>query len=331
MKIDTGFGAGLKGTVAIALVALGAGCSGSSSPKPTSGEGGTPPPSAWRAAVGAGGTLVQTFDDRAWAARVVPGVAGVDLLGVACVGNTAGWAVGEHGTVVHTLDGGLHWLAQDPHTTVTLRAIRFGDAEHGLLVGDFGTLDVTHDGGATWLTVATGVSVALRGAAVAEDTFLAVGDAGTVLRSVDGGVSFVAQHLAGAGDLRSVAMDPGGHLVLAVDSLGGAWASTDRGATFAREMSAGVPLAAVALQADGTLAVAVGAAGALRVRDSRGAWTSVASGTTADLHAALVEEGAAYIGGDDGTLLAAHDLARPQQWERIATGTRAALWSLDDL
>jgi photosystem II stability/assembly factor-like uncharacterized protein len=320
----------LGGVVALALAML-AGCNDNSSPKPTSSEGGTAPTPQWRAAVGAGGTLVQTFDDHAWAARVVPFATGVDLLGVACVGNANGWAVGARGAVAHTTDGGLSWRAEDAHTTATLRAIRFVDARRGLLVGDDGTLDVTGDGGATWRTAATGVTTTLRGVAVAGDAFLAVGDDGTVLRSVDAGGTFATVRVDGAGDLRSVAMDPGGHLALAVDARGVAWSSTDRGATFTREETGSAALAAVALRDDGTVAVAVGARGALVWRDATGGWRSADSGTTADLHAALLEGEAAYLAGDEGTLLVAHEFHANAAWQRISTGTSSALFALDDL
>ena len=334
MKNDTRLGGGLAAAVAVAVVACALGCDNSSSPAPKpSGEGGTttPPTPAWRAAVGAGGTLVQTFDDRAWATRVVPLAAGIDLLGVTCVGNADGWAVGQRGAVAHTTDGGFVWTLQDAHTSATLRAIHFGDAQHGLLAGDDGVLAVTRDGGATWLTVATGAHAALRGVAIAGSTLLAVGDGGTVLRSVDGGASFALLHVDGAGDLHGVAMDPGAHLVLAVDTLGGAWASTDRGATFVREMRGVAALHAVSLRDDGAAAIAVGSGGVVQVRDAHGRWTAAASGTSAELHAALVEDGAAYAAGDDGTLLVSHDVSHPEQWERIDTGTRAALFALDDL
>ena len=323
---------GLAGTATLALAVL-AGCN-DSSPKPTSSDGGPAPSPAWRAAVGAGGTLVQTFDDHAWAARVVPLAAGVDLLGVACVGNANGWAVGARGAVAHTTDGGLSWTAEDAHTTATLRAIRFVDAQRGLLVGDAGTLEVTGDGGATWRTVQTGVASTLRSVAVAGETFLAVGDDGRVLRSLDAGGTFATVHVPGAADLRGVAMDPGGHLALAVDAHGVAWSSTDRGATFTREATSSAALDAISVRDDGTVAVAVGGRGAIQLRDAAGRWRSADSGTTADLHAVLLERDTSYIAGAAGTLLVGRDFSGSSavtSWQRIATGTDAELFALDDL
>ena len=61
-----------RGALAIGLVALAGACTSSTTPK-QSGDGGSTGPVAWRAAVGAGGTLVQTFDDQTWAPRVIQG------------------------------------------------------------------------------------------------------------------------------------------------------------------------------------------------------------------------------------------------------------------
>ena len=121
---------GVAGVMAITW-----GCSSSDTKKPTAATDGgttnapaptttatTPPPDpqpGWRAAVGAGGVIVQTFDERAWETR---SAAPHDLYGVACVGNALGWAVGPGGAIAHTTDGGRTWRAQQSGTRETLRA-----------------------------------------------------------------------------------------------------------------------------------------------------------------------------------------------------------------
>ena len=158
---------------------------------------------------------------------------------------------------------------------------------------------------------------------------IVVGDGGVVLRSADEGASFALSSIAGAGDLRSVASDSDAHLVLAVDG-GAVWASTDGGQHFARETTAGAPLEAVALSDDGTLAIAAGAHGTVLERSADAMWRSVPSGTTADLHAAVIVEGSRhYVAGESGTLLESAD--RGTTWSRVTTSSRAALYSLDDL
>jgi photosystem II stability/assembly factor-like uncharacterized protein len=93
--------------------------------------------------------------------------------------------------------------------------------------------------------------------------------------------------------------------VLAVDSAGNIWSSTDRGRSFWRETIAPAPLSSVSLSHFGDYAVAVGARGTALYRNAAGAWRTVQTGTTKDLNAALVPHHASrsYIAGDDGTLL----------------------------
>jgi photosystem II stability/assembly factor-like uncharacterized protein len=316
-----------RGALAATMVlALASGCKNSS---PKSGDGGTS--SAWVAAVGAQGVFVQTFDDVSWTARAVDAR---DLFAVTCFGNLDGWAAGDAGALAHTMDGGQTWTWQDAHASVSLRAIRFASATLGVVAGDAGALAVTTDAGVTWRTVAPLTSASLHGLAVASNAgvILAVGDGGVVLRSADEGASFVLTHIAGAGDLRSVASDPDAHLVLAVDTLGAVWASTDAGEHFAREAAAGASLDAVAMTDDGTLAIAAGAHGTVLERAADATWQPVSSGTTVDLHAAvIVGDGGSrhYVAGESGTLLESAD--RGATWSPVTTSTRAALYSLDDL
>ena len=79
--------------------------------------------------------------------------------------------------------------SRTPTSAATLRAIRFATSSDGVVAGDDGALAVTHDGGATWTLATPVTSATLRAAAVAVTVglTLVVGDAGTVLRSTDGG------------------------------------------------------------------------------------------------------------------------------------------------
>src|SRR5262249_39727951 len=158
------------------------------------------PPVGWRAAVGLGGVMVQTFDEATWESRVV---SSGDLFAVACIGNLRGWAAGAGGAIAHTEDGGRTWAAETSHLTTTLRAIRFRDASFGIVAGDGGALATTHDGGVTWSSVASSTTSALRGVAIAQSAGVAivVGESGVVLRSTDGAKSFERIAIDGATDL----------------------------------------------------------------------------------------------------------------------------------
>lgn len=60
------------------------------------------------------------------------------------------FAVGERGIVVRSDDGGRHWTQVAAPVSVTLTALRFADAQHGIAVGHGGTVLVTDDGGEHW-------------------------------------------------------------------------------------------------------------------------------------------------------------------------------------
>ncbi len=70
-----------------------------------------------------------------------------------------GWAVGDHGVVLHTDDGGQHWTPQVSGVTCTLNSVCFVDARYGWAAGGMaypylhdstGVVLSTRDGGLSW-------------------------------------------------------------------------------------------------------------------------------------------------------------------------------------
>ena len=76
-----------------------------------------------------------------------------------------GWVVGDHGTIIHTADGGATWEGQRSGTLHKLKSVFFTDAQHGWAVGGMSLHETdginlglwipdcivaTTDGGATW-------------------------------------------------------------------------------------------------------------------------------------------------------------------------------------
>lgn len=133
-----------------------------------------------------------------------------------------GWAVGDRGTILHTLNGGDHWDYQQSGTLAPLFAVDFADASTGVVVGGYyepdtlisrGVALLTRDGGVTWrrlevdLPCLRDVRVHLDGTiVVAGDYSLVHGSA--ILVSYNGGRSWNAvvtqqttriQQLAGDG------------------------------------------------------------------------------------------------------------------------------------
>jgi photosystem II stability/assembly factor-like uncharacterized protein len=71
------------------------------------------------------------------------------LLGAAQAGSRL-LAVGERGVIVRSDDAGRSWAQAATPVSVTLTAVRFSDAQHGIAVGHGGTVLVTEDGGTHW-------------------------------------------------------------------------------------------------------------------------------------------------------------------------------------
>jgi len=72
------------------------------------------------------------------------------LLDVFFVNEKIGYAIGNNGTIIKTLNGGISWESQISNTTETLRRVFFIDEQNGWIVGMVGEILTTNDGGANW-------------------------------------------------------------------------------------------------------------------------------------------------------------------------------------
>lgn len=131
-------------------------------------------------------------------------------------------AVGERGLVLASDAKVASWQQQSVPVSVTLTALRFVDATHGVAVGHGGVVLVTSDAGANWRVVLDGQ----RAAQVALDAARATGDAGIV---------GVAERLVAEGadkPFLDVHM-PSPRTLVVVGAYGLAFASEDGGRTWA--------------------------------------------------------------------------------------------------
>ncbi|HJV28445.1 MAG TPA: YCF48-related protein [Aromatoleum sp.] len=135
---------------------------------------------AW--AVGEFGAVLRSTDRGATWSRVLPEEdrAWNDI---AFVGDS-GWLVGEFGALMRTTDGGANWQAVATPNKVSLMALAFRDAAHGVAVGLAGTLLVTSDGGASWRQVPAFTREHFYSVMWDDGRWLAVGDKG-VMASAD--------------------------------------------------------------------------------------------------------------------------------------------------
>lgn len=81
-------------------------------------------------------------------------------------------AVGERGIVILSDDGGRQWRQVAVPVSVTLTAVRFTDAQHGIAVGHGGVVLTSVDGGESWTSKLDGK----RAAQLAHEAAVASGD-----------------------------------------------------------------------------------------------------------------------------------------------------------
>jgi photosystem II stability/assembly factor-like uncharacterized protein len=272
--------------------------------------GGPPGPGkAWAAFTGSDGVFGQTFGDDPWSVRTVTSG---DLYAVSCVTNSSGWVAGANGYIAHTADGGRSFVTEWSPFASPLRALSFADESLGVVAGDGGTLAITQDGGVHWTAKPSGTHATLRAAsaaAAASGLLLVVGDGATLVTSRDGGGSWQAGSIDGAADLHGVAITPDAKEVLAVDSAGAVWSSTDAARSFVRVFAAPAALDAVQMLPTGD-AIAVGVRGTAVAHLGGSSWSVLSTGTTVELHAGAIApgDGSMYVAGEGGTLLESKDL-----------------------
>jgi len=79
------------------------------------------------------------------------------------VSATIGWAVGEHGTILNTTNGGIKWTLQLSGGIKFLEDVSFTDTNNGTIVGVAGTILRTTNSGTTWIEQTSGTTAFLQG------------------------------------------------------------------------------------------------------------------------------------------------------------------------
>jgi photosystem II stability/assembly factor-like uncharacterized protein len=165
-------------------------------------------------AVGDNGRIMTTADDcKTWTMQV-SGTTN-DLLGVAARynGSGAAFAVGQHGTILHTTDG-TAWTAQTSGTTHDLRGVAIDNLTTAYAVGEHGVILKTTDSGGTWTAQTSGVGTRLDSIVINGSDVYAVGEAGVILKTTDGGTTWTPQSSGTTRELRTVSSESGVTLVI---------------------------------------------------------------------------------------------------------------------
>ncbi len=124
------------------------------------------------------------------------------------VNASTGFVVGYLATIRKTTNGGLNWTTITPPVNNDYGGISFINSDTGLAVGPPGLLIETYNGGTTWIT-RTYLGSGLRNVQfVTPNRAYAVGSAG-IIRSVDGGVSWIRMSTTQVGGLYFTSEDIG--------------------------------------------------------------------------------------------------------------------------
>lgn len=234
-------------------------------------------------AVGDRGYIVLSDDEgRSWRRAKSP--AAPLLTAVEMLDAKTGWAVGHDSVILATTDGGENWAQQfsAPSEQRPLLDILFLDKDRGYAVGAYGAFYETTDGGKTWNARKVieddkhlNAIVPLPGGAI-----VVLGEAGTILRSEDGGGTWkpIASPYKGslfggvvAEDGALVAFGLRGRIFRTADG-GKAWKAIDNASVASLMGGTRLP--------DGTLVLA-GAGGTVLVsRDNGQSFGPLATGVT---------------------------------------------------
>lgn len=165
-------------------------------------------------AVGEWGAVLSTVDGRRWQQVRTP--TDETLTAVQFIDARHGFAVGHHGTVIASSDGGASWTLRtpDPSSVEPYLGLHFLDARHGFLVGSFGKLHETRDGAVSVVQRDIGQGDRhLKGIGGAGALLVIASEEGTVYCSTDRGRSFRASGTGYRGSFWGAAVVDGAALV----------------------------------------------------------------------------------------------------------------------
>jgi photosystem II stability/assembly factor-like uncharacterized protein len=274
------------------------------------------------------------------------------LSGVFFVDRDHGWVVGSNGTLLATEDGGAKWLRQtlpERQRNEALNDVWFINSGRVLLLGEYGLFNrkgdidwservflmMSKDRGANWEAEtlrSPHASILLRMSFANDQIGWAVGESGTIQRTIDGGATWALQEASTRKLLYDVAAIDDSH-AWAVGAGGTILRTVDGGRNW-DEQSSGVPQSLRAVHfADSQRGWAVGSKGTIISTVNGGArWRRQTSGVELNLNDVVflnAKEGRGegpregWIAGDRGLLL--HTTDGGATWENVELSARANL------
>ncbi len=147
------------------------------------------------AAVGSYGTVVRTSNGGlTWQVEPTSGGITTQLFATQFISPTTGWAAGEGGLVLKTVDGGAGWSDYSAPTFLDLYAVYFISSSTGWVAGSSGQIFETTNGGTSWVAETSGTASALYSIYfVSPTTGWISGADGKILKTTDAGTTWTSQ------------------------------------------------------------------------------------------------------------------------------------------
>ena len=258
---------------------------------------------------------------------------GNDVYGMCFFDLNTGWAVGDAGTILATVDGGATCKPQVlpvslALTGVTFTDVTFYDATTGWAVSDSGKIIATVNGGTTWTEQTSGVATGLnRVFALDQDKVYVVGDGGVILYTADGGATaWVKLATPTLADLNSIFFKTPNNGWIVGD--GGRVLRTNNGGVswFFGTSGTGTNLNDVVFASlyEGW---AVGNGDEIRHTVNGGAtWADQSVGGGDDFQRIVLASSGAWIAGTGGRVASSTDGG--ENWDNAASGTNRDLYGL---
>lgn len=239
--------------------------------------------------------------------RLVPTGTDATLTSVAFADVQLGLAVGHDATILRSADGGSSWqeVFRDPQQLRPLLKVMFDSTQRAFAIGAYGAFFESLDGGVTWTErqITEGDRHFNALTRLADGTLLLAGEAGTLLRSGDGGAHWEKLASPYTGSFFGLLpLAQGG--VLAFGMRGNIFRSEDRGASWQAAAADNGNALFGGLTHDDGLVVLVGQNGTVLVsRDDGRTFKRVATQASRALSAVQRPQGgedAVLVFGDGG-------------------------------
>jgi photosystem II stability/assembly factor-like uncharacterized protein len=160
------------------------------------------------------------------------------LNSISFIDSNTGWAAGNLGRIVHTVNGGNTWATLTTGTSNDIGSVFFVAKEIGWVAGENGMIKKTVDGGVSWTSQNISTTEDINCIYfIDKNTGWAVGNRGKIFKTVDAGTVWSAQQSNTVDDIYSIqavdynliyACGEGGLFLRSTDG-GNSWANINTG------------------------------------------------------------------------------------------------------